>query len=335
MPGRKSVTLSDVAAVAGVSLSTASKALNGIGRVSAETRARVAEAAVRLDFQPNALAQSLALGRSRTVAILTDRAESTFAGPVIIAAVAHLGAHEQAVLLYDARMGRSDIAQSIRNLRARRIDGALVIGEGITHHTRSVTSEFSCPVAYAFTLSDDPADAMFLPDNKGIGRLAGEHLIGRGRRRIAHVTAGTDDIAARLRHDGLADALDAAGLSQVGPTLHGDWIESWGRDAAARMLAEDWDFDAVFCGNDHIARGVEEVLLKAGRRIPDDVALIGVDNWEGLIVDHGMADRRLSTIDVGLAAIGAAAAAHIVDGEPAPGQHLQPPTLLIGESSAS
>lgn len=327
------MTLSDVAAVAGVSLSTASKALNGSGRIAPETRARIVEAANRLDFQPNALAQSFALGRSRTVAILSDRAESTFAGPVIIAACTYLGSHEQAVLLYDARMGRSDMAESIRKLLARRIDGVLVIGEGISHRTRSVTAEFTVPVAYAFTLSDDPSDAMFLPDNLQIGRLAGEHLIAQGRRRIAHITAASDDIAARLRHEGLNQALTDAGLAQVGVTLHGDWVEEWGREATQRMLEQGWEFDAVFCGNDHIARGVEEELAKAGRRVPDDVALIGVDNWEGLIVDHGTAHRRLTTIDVGLAEMGVAAAEHILSGKDSPGQHLQPPTLLVGEST--
>lgn len=335
MARRKSVTLSDVAAVAGVSLSTASKALNGSGRIAPETRARIVDAARRLDFQPNALAQSFALGRSRTVAILSDRAESTFARPVIIAAGTFLGSHEQAVLLYDARMGRSDMAESIRKLLARRIDGVLVIGDGITHRTRSVTAEFSAPVAYAFTLSDEPSDTMFLPDNTRIGRLAGEHLIECGRRRIAHITAATDDIAARLRQEGFRAALDDAGLAQTGVTLHGDWVEEWGQQAAEQMLAQDWQFDAVFCGNDHIARGVEDVLTKAGRRVPDDAALIGVDNWEGLIVDHGMAHRRLTTIDVGLAEMGVAAAAHILAEEPAPGQHLQPPTLLVGDSTRS
>ncbi|ACQ79174.1 transcriptional regulator, LacI family [Beutenbergia cavernae DSM 12333] len=335
MAAKKNVTLSDVAAVAGVSLSTASKALNGGGRISAETRARIEEAARRLDFRPNALAQSFALGRSRTVAILTDRAESTFARPVIIAAATYLGSHEQAVLLYDARMGRHDIAESIRQLNARRIDGVVVIGDGLSHRTRSVTSEFAVPVSYAFTLSDDPTDTMFVPDNVGIGRLAGEHLVDRGRRRIACITAGSDDIAALLRLDGLREALDAAGLEQAGETLHGTWVEQWGREAAERMLAEGRDIDAVFCGNDHIARGVEDVLTRAGRRVPEDVALVGVDNWEGLIVDQSTAARHLTTIDVGLAGMGEAAAAHVVAGDLAPGQRRQRPTLFVGRSTAS
>lgn len=331
MVSRKSVTLSDVAAVAGVSLSTASRALNGGGRISAETRARIEDAASRLAFRPNALAQSLALGRSRTVAILTDRATNTFARPVIIGAATYLGSQEQAVLLRDSRLNRHDMAESISELRARRIDGVLVIGDGLYHLTRSVTAEFAVPVAYAFTLSDEPADSMFVPDNAGIGRLAAEHLVGIGRRRIAHVTSADDDIAARLRADGMRGALDDAGLQPVHDVLHGAWSEPWGREAAERIVAEAWDIDAVFCGNDHIARGVESVLTAAGRRVPDDVALVGVDNWEGLIVDQHT--QHLTTIDVGLGEMGAAAAAHVLAADDTPGTHYQEPTLIVGETS--
>ncbi|WP_154793962.1 LacI family DNA-binding transcriptional regulator [Occultella kanbiaonis] len=329
---KKKVTLSDVAAVAGVSLSTASKALNGGGRISTATRQRIEETALRLDFRPNGLAQSLALGRSRTVAVLTDRAESTFSRPVIIGAATYLGQHEQAVLLYDARLRRrDDMAESIRALNARRIDGVLVVGEGLHHRTRSVSAEFSVPVTYAFTLSDEPDDVMFVPDNRAIGRMAAEHLLALGRRRIAHVAAEADDLAAQLRLEGLREALAEAGVTLAHEVLHGSWTEAWGRTAAQRMLAENWEIDAVFGGNDHIARGVENVFAAAGVRMPQDVALIGVDNWEGLIINQSA--RHLTTIDVGLTGMGEAAAAHLLGGEQTPGVHYQPPTLIVGETT--
>ncbi|WP_116947393.1 LacI family DNA-binding transcriptional regulator [Jiangella endophytica] len=332
MTERQSVTLSDVAAVAGVSVSTASRALNGTGRVSAETRERIEGAARRLEFRPNALAQSLALGRSRTVAILTDRATNTFSMPVVIGAAGYLGAQEQAALVCDARLNRRDMAERIGELRARRIDGVVVVGDGLQGLTRSVTTEFTVPVSYAFTLSDDDDDAMFIPDNAGAGRIAAEHLLGLGRTRIVHVTAAGDDIAVRQRADGLLRTLDAAGTGLTGEVLYGTWRESWGREAAQRVVDEAWDVDAVFCGNDHIARGVESALVAAGRRVPDDVALIGVDNWEGLILDQST--QHLTTIDVGLAAMGEAAAAHVLAGEERPGVHYQPPTLIVGDTSA-
>ncbi|PZF84834.1 LacI family DNA-binding transcriptional regulator [Jiangella anatolica] len=331
MATEENVTLSDVAAVAGVSVSTASRALNGTGRVSVETRERIEVAARRLNFRPNALAQSLALGRSRTVAILTDRASNTFSMPVLIGAAGHLGAQAQAALVCDARLNRRNMAEHIAELRARRIDGVVVVGDGLRGLTRSVTAEFTVPVSYAFTLSDDADDAMFIPDNEAVGRIAAEHLLGLGRTRIAHVTAEDDDLAVRLRADGLLRTLDDAGVRLAGEVLHGAWRENWGRDAAQRLVAEAWDVDAVFCGNDHIARGVESALVAAGRRVPDDVALVGVDNWEGLILDQST--RHLTTIDVGLGAMGAAAAAHVLAGEESPGVHHQPPTLIVGDTS--
>ncbi len=331
-PG-KNVTLSDVAAVAGVSVSTASRALNGEGRVSAQTRARIEGAARRLDFRPNRIAQSLALGRSRTVAILTDRASNTFSRLVIIGAANYLGSQEQAALLRDSHQNRREMAERISELRARRIDGVVVIGDGLDHVTRSVTAEFAVPVSYAFTVSDEPADAMFVPDNERAGRIAGEHLVEVGRRRVAHVAAAGDDNAAQLRAKGLREALESAGLDLAGDVLHGAWSERWGREAGQRIVAEGWHVDAVFCGNDHIARGVESALTAAGRRVPDDVALVGVDNWEGLIVDQS-SQHHLTTIDVGLAAMGEAAAAHVLAGAEDAGMHYQEPRLIVAETSA-
>ena len=141
--GPRPATLSDVAAVAGVSLSTASKALNGSTRISAATRARIEDAAQRLDFRPNALAQSFASGRSHTVGVLAHRAASTFSHPVLIGAVLRLGARERAALVYDGdRLNRNRLGESIRELGARRIDGVLIVGDGHEQRTRSFTADF-------------------------------------------------------------------------------------------------------------------------------------------------------------------------------------------------
>ncbi|MEO3741936.1 LacI family DNA-binding transcriptional regulator [Plantactinospora sp. B5E13] len=332
MASNRSVRLSDIAAIAGVSISTASKALNGGDRISAETRARVREVAERLDFQPNALARSFALGRSRTIGVLTYRATSTFAGPVLIGAVLQLGELQQASLVFDEDLlVPRQMTRSIRALQARRIDGLLVVGDGHERVSHSVTHHFGVPVTYAFAASDHLEDVVYLPDNEGAGRLATRHLVATGATRIAHITGSRDSIAVRLRERGMRAELEAAGLEQAGETRHGSWSHDWGAAAMAEMLDSGVEIDAVFCGNDHIGLGVLEVCAVRGLRVPADIAVVGVDNWEGVVLDQGI--RRLTTVDLELQRLGRLAAADVLSSERTPGEHLVTPTLVLGPSS--
>lgn len=330
MAESKKVTLSDVAQLAGVSLSTASKALNGSDRISAATRARIEAVAQRLDFQPNALAQSFARGRSQTIGILTQNAIGTWSAPILVGATSYLGRHEHATLFYDAAFDAKALEASIRKLSARRIDGLLVIGDGPHYTLRSVTHSFSVPVAYVFTSTDGPDDATFVPDGVMAGRLAANHLVDIGRRRIAHLTAA-DDIAATERRRGLTEALDDAGLEPVAVHARPGWSEETGAATATALLESGVHVDAIFCGNDHVARGAEKVLLAAGRRVPDDVALVGVDNWEGTIVGQGT--RHLTTVDPLLSRLGVAAAENIIGDDHAQGRQPQPCVLVVGQTT--
>ncbi len=329
-----SVTLKDVAAVAGVSVSTVSRALNNIGRVSDDTRERIASAAQRLGFQHNALARSFATGRSLTVGILARDALSTFAMPVLIGASAALGEHDLAALTYNLDVGEAEYIEKLAKLRSRRVDGVLVVGEGQGYRLRSVTSMFSVPVVYAFGRSDDDRDAVFVPDGRGAGRLAAEHLLGLGRRRLVHITAA-DDLAADQRAEGFAAALAEAGVEPVvRRPLRGEWTQQWGYRAARGLLDDGVDVDGVFCGDDWIALGVQAAMREHGRRVPDDVAIVGFDNIGGLV---DRPTRSLTTIDPRLSQLGATAASHLVDalhgGRLAVGQQFEPCTLIEGATT--
>lgn len=331
MPTRPTVRLSDVASVAGVSLATASKALNGSPLVSAATRERVREVAERLDFRPNALAKSFASGRSQVVGVLTHRASSSFARIVVMGAILELGDRERAALVFDGRVQvQQEMTESIHKLRARRIDGLLVVGSSNRTPTPSISHHFDVPVTYAYTSSDDPQDTVFLPDDEEAGYLATRHLLDRGRTRIVHITADRQSVPTRRREAGMLRALDEAGLSPVS-TLHGTWRREWGVDAAGIILERADEVDAVFCGNDHIGFGVLDTLAAHGIRVPDDIAVIGIDNWEEVIVDQE--PRRLTTIDLDLTGLGRQAAA-VVSGETAAeGETLVAPALVQGPST--
>lgn len=152
---------------------------------------------------------------------------------MLVGAVTHLGSREQACLLYDTGFDPESMADGVRRLLARRVDGVLVIGDGLLAHIRSVTAEFSVPVAYAFGITDRADDSCYVPDSRMAGRLAGGHLLSLGRRHIAHITGEAADTAATGREQGLTASLAEAGLSPATETLRGDWSRAWEPPPAA------------------------------------------------------------------------------------------------------
>ncbi|HSO69895.1 MAG TPA: LacI family DNA-binding transcriptional regulator, partial [Arachnia sp.] len=128
MAGSRAVTLRDVAESAGVSVATASKALNGRDDVGAETRRRVQEAAERLSFTPNAIARNLASGQSGTVGLLASDLDGRFSIPILMGAEDSFGAERMSVLLCDAREDLIRERHHLQTLLARRVDGLIVVG---------------------------------------------------------------------------------------------------------------------------------------------------------------------------------------------------------------
>ncbi|PRY17568.1 LacI family DNA-binding transcriptional regulator [Kineococcus rhizosphaerae] len=337
MPG--SVTLHDVAARAGVHYSTASRVLAGAGRVSADTRARILAAAQELDFVPNAQGRFLKQGVSRTVGILTQLAAGTLSLPVLAAATATLGAADIAVLHYDAEGHPEALPEITRRLRSRRIEGLLIVGDGPEQPLQPLTAGLQVPAVHAYAVSADPTDTWFSTDGAGAGRLVADHLVDLGRTRPAHVSA-SGSVAAADRARGFADRLAERGTALARPPLLGDWSRAWGAAAARELLDHDGALvDAVFCGNDEIAAGVEQTLTAAGLRVPQDVALVGYDNFELRFGGREGTDLpHLTTVDPHLDLIGARAAAALLDavsGERplTPGAHLVPGTLVVGRTT--
>src|SRR5580692_8093671 len=267
------VTIRDVAAEAGVSIGTASKALNGQGKLRAETRERVAEAAQRLGFAPNTLAQALLAGRSFTVGLITTDSFGRFSIPVMLGAEDALGTGQVSVFMCDTRDDPDRERHYIEMLSARRVDGLIVTGRRVEPRP-PVTAGPGIPVVYAMTQplgEDGPA---VLPDDEGGGQTAAEHL-----------------------------------------------------------LADRPDLDAIFCGSDQIARGVGDTLRAAGRRIPDDVALVGFDNWEPMALG---AVPPLTSVSMCLEEVGRIAAEYLlaaIGGRPARGVTKVPGRLIVRASS--
>jgi len=328
------VTLREVAAAAGVSVATASKALNGQGRMTAETRERIRETARQLGFRPNSLAQSLLRKRSFTVGLLTNDTYGRFSLPLMAGVSDALVDNGVSVFLCnvedDTRLGQLHVEAMLD----KRVDGIIATGKRIDRHLPVDLSHLRVPVVYAFT-QPDPGAVGLVSDDAGGARLAVEHFCRLGRRRVAHVSGPASFAVVHDRAEAYRDVLEENGLPVSEPLL-GAWSEAWGREAVGKLFGkagrEGWP-DAVFCGNDQIARGVIDALRERGIGVPDDVGVIGFDNWE--IVAEATRPP-LTSVDMNLAALGREAGLallSLVGGQPAaPGIRKLPCRLVVRQS---
>jgi LacI family transcriptional regulator len=332
---RNATTLSDVARLAGVSMATASKALNGRDQVRAETRERVFAAAQELSFTPNPFARALNDKRTGTIGMLTSDLDNRFVLPVLLGAEDAFGAGATSVLLCDARGDAIREQHHLRTLLARRVDGIVILGR-TTNPRPSITEGIPVPVVYAYAPSDDANDTSFTPDNYSAGKLAVEHLLDRGRKSIALINGEPSYSAAQDRAAGARDAMAERGLAlEGGDSLYGQWSESWGRQCTATLLASGRHIDGIVAGSDQIARGVLDELREARHSVPGDVAVIGVDNWDVLAQSSR---PPLSSIDMQLQELGRAAALALstaIGGAASPGVNRLPVRVVPRESTAS
>ena len=331
-PPARRATVRDVAARAGVSPGTVSKALNGTGQISRATRDRILAAAQEVDFRPNALARSVFERRSYTVGLITTDSFERFSVPVMLGAEDALGAGKISVFMCDSRDDPIREKHYVDVLLGRRVDGFIVTGR-IFNEREPLDVSPGVPVVYALTPSSNPGDCSIVVDDEAAGRVAGEHLIRLGRRRIGHITGSAWFDPARNRAAGLADALGAAGLEVAADPLYGDWTEAWGRQATHILLRSCPDVDAIYCGSDILARGVGDSLRELGRRVPEDVALIGTDNWEFIA---GGARPPLTSVDLGLSTVGRLAARRLLEaigGNSRAGKEYVPCRLVVRGST--
>lgn len=307
--------------------------LNGHAGLSPATRARVATAAEELGFVPNGLARSLVRGRSFTVGLIASDVVGRFSIPVLLGVEDALSAGRIAVIFCDGRGDHIREDHYLRSLLSRRVDGIIVAG-GQTDPRPPIGQRLPVPVVYAWTPSSDPRDASVVPDHEGGAHVAVRHLLGIGRQRVGHVTGPEHFRSVELRAKGARRALSEAGLQVAPPgVLNGAWSEAWGRQAGAILVRHCPDLDGVFCGNDEIARGVADGLRDVGRRVPEDVAVIGFDNWE---IMSAHARVPLSTIDMDMHEVGRVAAQRLlesINGVAAHGVQYLPCQLVARDST--
>jgi len=279
---RTAPTLEQVAEQAGVSRSTASRAINGGLRVSPEAQASVDAAVSDLRYIPNRAARSLVTKRTSSVALVVPEPDERVLSDPFFASTIHglNGALRDTDLQLVLVMARpEDIAtRTLRYLRGGHADGAVVV----SHHRDDILADelrrSGVPTVYVGRPFVGAERVHYVDvDNAGGGRMATEHLLGIGRRRIGTI-AGPQDMSAGLdRLAGWAAALGEAGLA-ADAIGYGDFTTAGGARAAAQLLARHPDLDGLFVASDLMAVGALSVLADAGRLVPDDVAVVGYDN---------------------------------------------------------
>ena len=278
---RKRPTIRDVAAAAGVSRGTVSRVLNGGHWVSPEALAAVQEAIRTTGYSMNQHARSLATGRSNSIAfLLTEPQHLLFEDPtfsiLLRGAAQALGQREMPLLLMVA--GTPEERRRITEyITAGHVDGVLLISSHQGNPmVKSLLSNGVPTIACGVPMGYETSIGYVSADDLGGARKMTQHLLDRGRTRVATITGPLDTPGGKIRLEGYRDALGDR-FDEV-LVAHGDYSREGGTRAMVELLERVPDLDAVFVASDLMAAGAMTALRDAGRTIPDDVAVGGFDD---------------------------------------------------------
>jgi DNA-binding LacI/PurR family transcriptional regulator len=337
--GRRRPTMRDVAERAGVSVQTVSNLVNErFHLMTDETRVRVQEAMVQLGYHRNVAARSLRSDRTDTLGfLLLDEGSRFLADPMtdlVIAGIGDVARDRGYGLLIQAARPDGPRPELLKPLLENRADGAFLFLSGERELRRWYAARL-IELGFPFVLlepSDDPAVASVTPDDREGARRLTEHLIAGGHRRIAFVATSASWPMIEQRLLGYRDALAAAGLQTV-EVFRGEWTAASGADHARALMATPDPPTAIMCGNDLLAAGAVRGLRALGKRVPDDVAVTGFDDFDFA----ELIEPALTTVRVPGYELGRAAAELLVDmlegTEPAERRVVLPVETRVRESA--
>ncbi|MEK0096968.1 LacI family DNA-binding transcriptional regulator [Streptomyces sp. A475] len=323
--------MADVARVARVSSQTVSRVSNGFPGVNEETRERVLAAMKELGYRPNSAARALKRGDFRTIGVITFTL-STTGNMRTLEAIATSAAQEgyAVTLLPVAVPTQDEVRGAFSRLGELAVDAVIVIMEVHLLDSASLTLPPHVKVVVADSDADDHY-AVVDTDQAGGTRDAVRHLLDLGHRTVWHLAGPSESFAAQRRTDAWRKALESAGRA-VPPLVRGDWSADSGYRAGLR-LAEQADCTAVFAANDQMALGLLRALEERGRKVPEDVSVIGFDD----IPDSGSFQPPLTTVHQDFAEVGRrcveSALRQVRQGEAEPGATLVPTRLVVREST--
>jgi LacI family transcriptional regulator len=281
------VTIKDVARESGVNVSTVSRALNGEYGVHAETRELVVAVAQRLRYRPNRVARGLVTGKSHTLGLVVSDIRNMFFSEVA------RGAEDAAYRAgYDLVLCNSDLdaekqMRYVQSLVEKRVDGILMNSvSSLNRKQQDQLAGMGVPIVLLNRTAARHTFSTICADNEAGGTLAAEYLLKRGHRRIAHLTGPRHHGNMTERARGFVRALQSAKKPVDPVVLHGKNNFTGGSELAEKLLAQHPEVTAIFVASDTMAFGVVRALIDAGRKIPQDVSVIGFDNIELSSIVH-------------------------------------------------
>jgi LacI family transcriptional regulator len=276
------VTIKDVAQAAGVSTQTVSRVINSRPDVSPSTRARVQHVVKELGYSPNVIARSLSRGRTNTFGVVGFGL--SYFGPSSVLVGIEQKSNELGFSLLLSLLDDFDAGQIdgiLRNLLSRQVDGIIWAVPGNDRLVGELSGRFSdisVPVVYLNKIKnwDEVIVAM---DNRLGGRLATDHLLEQGYRRIGIITGPIDWWEAQEREKGWRETMGKAGLTNLEELIvNGDWNAASGEIGLHNLLVKSPDIDAVFACNDQMALGALQAARRLGIKVPQDLGIVGFDD---------------------------------------------------------
>lgn len=309
-------TMHDVARVAGVSIKTVSNVINEHPHVRPSTRERVQAAIVELDYQPNLSARSLRSGRSGVIGLAVPELSLAYFAQLADEVIRAAERRGLAVLIEQTGGVREREIEVLRSPRLQLTDGLLFSPLGLGIEDAELVDIETPLVLLGERIFNGPKDHVTM-QNVEAARAATEHLLERGRRRIAVVGAHEGEVigSAGLRLTGYREALEAAGVEFDESLI--SYVYLWhranGAEGMRELLARGVEFDGLFAMNDELALGAMRVLQEAGRVVPRDVAIIGFDDVDEAryslptlsSIDPGRGEIAEKAVDLLLERIGA------------------------------
>jgi LacI family transcriptional regulator len=301
------VTIRDVAREAGVSVASASRALNGHDNVTPETRARIQCAAAKLHYVPHSGARSLTRRKSDAIGVVLPDLFGEYFSELIrgIDRVAH--AHGLQLLLSNMHGNPHEAASAARAMRGQ-VDGLLVMTPDVRRERLFDALSPGLPAVMLNCRVPPPGIASVGIDNHGAARTMTRHIVASGYRRVAFVSGPRHNRDSQEREDGFRAAIADATGEREPIIIPGDYSEGSGADAARLLIAGRLPVDAIFCANDIMAIGCCSVLADAGIAVGEQIGVAGFDD---IPIAH-FAAPSLTTMNARTAELGATAARKLI-----------------------
>lgn len=331
--GNKRVTILEVAQASGVSYQTVSRVINNHPNVAEETRMRVQEVIERLDYHPSKAARSLASQKSSTLAVITYGME--YFGPTQM--VVNIERHARDAgydLIYSNVDPTSDddINSRIKTLAQWSVDGIVLIAPVKSYRYSQFLKNFASTPMIQIDIAPDTNVPSVIIDQYHGGLLATQHLLDLGHRDFCTIHGPLSWYGAQSRLNGYHTALKSAGIQSLAEA-EGDWTAQSGYSATKTIFSQH-DFTALVAGNDQMALGTIRALADLGKRVPEDVSVIGFDD----IPEAEFFLPALTTIKQEFRLLGKMGIEYLIhiinDPDSANGQQIITPELVIRQSTA-